>query len=286
MKLSVVIPTCDRAEALRECLRRLQSDTQTLPREDYELIVSDDSRGQPAAEILQSEFPDVIWVPGPRRGPAANRNAGAARASGEVVVFLDDDCLPQPGLLAAYVGAFADGTLQAAEGRIAADRPFERVDEEAPLNEFGGCFWSCNIAIRRDYFDRIGRFDERFPAAAMEDVELRERILQSGTTIAFLREALVVHPVRKIKGWSFLRKRAEAHGIYVLMPTCHLPPPSYWDAFVATLRLTRRKFLPRAMENGWRGAINYSRVLTLPLWSTWHMKRALRMQRRQAKSQQ
>ena len=284
MKLSIVIPTCDRPATLRDCLLRLQAPNQTLSLENYEVIVSDDSRGQPAAEVLQDEFPTVTWVPGPRRGPAANRNAGAARASGEVVVFLDDDCLPQPGLLTAYATAFASGELMAAEGRIAADRPFKRMDEESPLNEFGGCFWSCNIAIRRDYFERIGRFDERFPAAAMEDVELRERILQSGTKIAFLREALVVHPVRKIKGWSFLRKRAEAHGIYVLMPTCHLPPPSYWNAFVGTLRLARRKFLPRAMQNGWRGAISYSRVLTLPLWSTWHMKRALRRQRREAKS--
>lgn len=284
MKLSVVIPTCDRAGALRECLLRLQPDTQTLAREDYELIVSDDSRGQPAVDILKTEFPDVIWVPGPRRGPAANRNAGAARAKGDVLVFLDDDCLPQPSLLSIYAAEFASGELRAAEGRIAADRPFKRMDEESPLNEFGGCFWSCNIAIRRDFFVSIGRFDERFPAAAMEDVELRERILQSGTKIAFLREALVVHPVRDIKGWSFLRKRAEAHGIYVLMPTCHLPPPSYWDAFVGTLRLIRRKFLPRAQENNWRGALNYSRVLTLPLWSTWHMKRALRRQRKNATS--
>lgn len=284
MKLSIVIPTCDRVGALRDCLLRLQSDTQTLPREHYELIVSDDSRGQPASAVLQTEFPDVTWVPGPRRGPAANRNAGAARAKGDVLVFLDDDCLPEPGLLATYAAEFAGGELQAAEGRIAADRPFARMDEEAPLNEFGGCFWSCNIAIRREFFERIGGFDEIFPDAAMEDVELRQRILQTGTKIVFLREALVIHPVRKIKGWSFLRKRAKAHGIFVLMPACHLPPPSYWDACMTTLRLIRRKFLPRAQENRWRGALNYSRVLTLPLWSTWHMKRALRQQRSHDKS--
>lgn len=276
MKLSIVIPTCDRADALRACLRCLETGGQSLPREQYELIVSDDSRRQPASEILGKEFPNVTWVEGPRRGPAANRNTGAARATGDVIVFLDDDCLPQPPLLATYASAFADGKLLAAEGRIAADRAFERMDEESPLNEFGGCFWSCNIAMRRDYYFSIGGFDERFTTAAMEDVELRERILRSGTTIAFIREAAVVHPIRRIKGWEFLRRRAEAHGIYVLMPTCHLPPPSYLEATWHTLRLVRRKFIPRLQELGCKGIFNYSKVLTLPLWSAWCMKKALR----------
>lgn len=276
MKLSVVIPTCNRIDALRACLRHLQPDTQTLPCQNYELIVSDDSKGRPVAAILQHEFPDVVWIAGPRRGPAANRNTGAAHASGEVLVFLDDDCLPQPALLATYAAAFAEQPLYAAEGCISADRQLKRMDEDAPVNESGNCFWSCNIAMRKDFFHYIGRFDERFPYAAMEDVELRERILQSGTRIVFLKEASVVHPLRPMKGWASLRRSAESHGIYILLPTCTLPRPSYLAAAWHTVRLVKRKFLPRLIQTKGRGVWRYSQTLALPFWSTWHMKKALR----------
>src|SRR5690606_21029723 len=96
MKLSVVIPTCDRPDALQACLQCLETNQQ-LRRTDFEIIVSDDSRKQLATEILHHAFPAVKWIEGPKRGPAANRNAGAKVANGEVIVFLDDDCLPQPG---------------------------------------------------------------------------------------------------------------------------------------------------------------------------------------------
>jgi GT2 family glycosyltransferase len=277
MNLSVVIPTCDRPVLLRACLLQLQASAQTYPRQNYTIIVSDDGRTSLARPALAAEFPNVTWVEGPRRGPAANRNTGAAAARGDVLVFLDDDCLPQPGLLSAYAAAFADPALLAAEGRIRGDRPHKRMDEVAPLNETGGVFWSCNIGIRRDFYVKIGGFDERFPAAAMEDIELQKRILKLGVEILFLPEALVIHPLRFIRGWGFLRKRAEAHGIYILIPGCYLPPPSYRWAVWHTLRLFRREFLPRFIELRGRGAYVSCRSLTLPIWSTWCMKKALRL---------
>ena len=284
MKLTVVIPTCDRPDALRACLEKLQPANQTYVGFPCEVVVSDDSRKVAAQTLLGREFPHVKWINGPHRGPAAHRNAGAAAAQGDVVVFLDDDCLPQPELVAAYAGAFADPSLLAAEGRIRADRPHRRMNEEAPVNESGGCFWSCNIAIRRNFFLEIGGFDERFPYAAMEDVELRERIIRTGTSIRFLPHALVIHPLRIMPGWGYLRKRAASHGIYILMPSCHLGRPSYSAALRHTLRLIVRRFIPRFIALRGRGAWSASRTLTLPLWSAWYMKKALRTRRRTAKS--
>lgn len=276
--LSVVIPTCDRPGALRACLLQLQPAVQAYPVENYEIIVSDDGRAKPAAS-LAPEFPGVTWVAGPRLGPAANRNAGARAACGETLVFLDDDCLPQPGLLAAYAAAFADPAVRVAEGRIRADRPARRMDEEAPVNETGGVFWSCNIAIRRLFFASIGGFDERFRHAAMEDVEIRERILRTGAAIPFLPAALVIHPLRPMGGWSYVRRRAEAHGTYVLIPGCHLGPPSYRAAAWKTLRSVKR-FIPRFIALRGRGSLRSSRMLLLPFWSAYAMKKALRQARR------
>ena len=55
--------------------------------------------------MVNEEFPMVRWNEGPRRGPAANRNFGARVADGEWLIFLDDDCNPRPGFLAAYLKA-------------------------------------------------------------------------------------------------------------------------------------------------------------------------------------
>jgi GT2 family glycosyltransferase len=275
MKLSVVIPTCDRAGNLRACLLLLQPVVQTTTIETYEIIVADDGRKFPAT-ALAPDFPNGKWVAGPRRGPAANRNAGAAAASGDVLVFLDDDCLPSPSLLTAYAAAFSDPALHAAEGRIRADRPRTRMDEEAPLNESGGCFWSCNVALRRDFFTEIGGFDERFPSAAMEDVELRARIRRRSERIRFVPDALVIHPWRRMGGLDAVRKRALAHGIYASMPICHLPLPSYRRAAFFALREFCRRFAPRFVAFRGRGFLRASQQLLLPLWSVYEMKKALR----------
>ena len=275
MRLSVVIPTCDRARDLRTCLSVLTPDAQQYPKECYEIIVTDDGHDFQAA-TLSDEFPNVKWVTGPRRGPAANRNAGAFAARGDVLVFLDDDCVPAPGLLTAYATAFAQSTLRAAEGRIRADRAQTRMDEEAPVNESGGFFWSCNVALRREFFIELGGFDERFPSAAMEDVELRERIRRHREIIRFLPDALVIHPMRRMGGLKVVRRRAVAHGIYITMPACHLAPPSYRRAIHLTLRELFLRFIPRLIAFRGRGFTGASQQLLLPLWSVNEMKKALR----------
>src|SRR5262249_13064218 len=76
----------------------------TLPADRYEVIVTDD--GAPTSEQLVAErYAWVSWGPGPRRGPAANRNAGARRSGQEWIAFTDDDCVPDPGWLAAFAAA-------------------------------------------------------------------------------------------------------------------------------------------------------------------------------------
>jgi GT2 family glycosyltransferase len=280
MKLSVVIPTYHRPDALRICLEKLQPAQQSCAAGTYEIIVSDDGRKPCAKTVLANDFPHVRWIEGPQRGPAANRNAGAAAAQGEVIVFLDDDCLPQRDLLAAYARGFENPAIVAAEGRIRADREKRRMDEEAPVNEYGGCFWSCNIAIRRRFFQAIKGFDERFPCAAMEDVELRERIIRLSGPILFLPDALVIHPLRPLPRWSQYVYRIEAHAIYILIPGCHLPPPSYRGAAWNTLRILIRRFIPEFLKLRGRGSLKASRMLILPLLTTWQMKRSLRLGRK------
>lgn len=217
LNFSVVIPTYKRQEALFQCLAPLSYCFGATSREslgfDVEVIVSDDARDASLRDSLGSLFPWCKYVEGPTRGPSANRNHGAKAACGEWLVFTDDDCLPQ----ADWLFAFADHAEghEVLEGRTSACGIRSRVDEECPINESGGFLWSCNFAIRRDRFLEIGGFDESFPSAAMEDVELNTRINKLNLARRFIPGALVLHPWRRRKGAEFARAYAKSVAHFV-----------------------------------------------------------------------
>lgn len=196
IKISVVIPTYHRNELLRKCLDCLKPGVQILPAEQYEVIVTDDGSKKTAEEMIHDDYPWVKWVAGPRKGPSANRNNGAGYAQNEWLVFTDDDCLPQPNWLNAFAQA-TKGEALALEGAIHPLGDLEQDMAECPTNLTGGFFWSANIAIDRSLFEKIGGFDPNYPLALHEDVDIKER-LYVFTTISFVPEASVFHPVRLI----------------------------------------------------------------------------------------
>lgn len=213
---SVVIPTCNRSELLIKCLDRLLSGAQTLDRTHYEVIVSDDGNNKQTQEIILEKYPEVYWIAGPRKGPAANRNNGASHARGEWLIFTDDDCIPEPNWLKSYAqGILNHPDISVFEGRTFADRARKTLGETCPENETGGYLWSCNFAVRKGLFDALGGFDERFPFAAMEDVDFRYRLVKRGENIVFLLDAAVCHPWRSKAGWKGLKRHQKSTLIYL-----------------------------------------------------------------------
>lgn len=196
---AVVIPTCNRPEPLSKCLMALAAREADVQEKGCEVLVCDDGADSSTKTLIETRFQWVRYVSGPRRGPAANRNAGARAAKGRFLIFLDDDCEPTPGWLGAYLAAMQDGG-RVYEGRTRADRPMVSPLDHAPVNENGGCLWSCNFAIRADLFWQVGGFDEAYPYAAMEDVDLAWRLKREGVEARFVPDAVVVHPVRRIRG--------------------------------------------------------------------------------------
>lgn len=219
---SVVIPTRDRNETLALCLDRLAPGAQALPHDHYEVVVSDDSEHGAARELVTDRYPWVRWVAGPRRGPAANRNAAARGARGEWLAFTDDDCLPGPTWLAAFADAIAENaaTLEALEGRTTCSAGLNSPRQTAPVNLTGGLLWSCNFAIRRAGFEAVGGFDERYPYPHMEDADLKVRLQKSGYMIRFVPDAEIDHPPRPLP-WG--AKLAKVHESSVLHMVLHGP---------------------------------------------------------------
>lgn len=197
IQISVIIPTCNRLEALTECLNNLEYQIQGEYSCKAEIIITDDSTTLEVKNYIHKKKYAYRWLRGPQKGPAANRNFGAKFAKGEWLLFIDDDCIPSRKILDEYSSAIdKNENIKVFEGSIQAHGEKSHFLQEAPINENGGVLWSCNFMISKKYFWEIGAFDEAFPNAFMEDVDLRYRIQKSATKILFLKDAYVIHPWR------------------------------------------------------------------------------------------
>ena len=222
---SLVVPTCDRPAALAELLERLRPERLSVPAGSYELIVSDDGVTGAAAELVRARFPDVRFYTGPRRGPAANRNYGASRATGAWLVFVDDDCQPAAGWLQAIAAEVAARPLDVVEGKIVAPDKKTSIFRRDVENLHGDCFWSANLAVRREFFERIGGFDEDFLQAGGEDLELAHRFRTCGARTSFCTDAVINHPSH-LMTWRGLLEftfRIRWHALYLLKTRQTLP---------------------------------------------------------------
>lgn len=155
----------------------------------HETIVVDASRGR-LADIAEA-FPDVLWIdfaapPGKAVTIPEQRNAGIAMAQGDVVVFLDAGCVPAAGWLDALLAPIAAGDeLITVGGRYGSEdaRYLLRPTEPAYVRDAP----TMNMALHRDAFARIGRFDEAFDYGS--DVDLCWRAADAGIGVLMVTGA-------------------------------------------------------------------------------------------------
>jgi glycosyltransferase involved in cell wall biosynthesis len=263
MFLSVIIPTYKRRDVLSACLEHLAPEVQNLSLDAYEVIVTDDALADDPSDCLRQNFPWVHHNCGPQKGPAANRNSGAKSAKGEWLIFLDDDCLPEPSFLSAYLDSIQKNPdYLVFEGRTLRDRPQVRLDEEAPLNDNGGYLWSCNFLIQRKLFFELGGFCELYPYACMEDVDFREELNARNLKFLFVPEANVIHGWRSISpDEKYLKVHLVSHAIFHNRHP--LLKPSFLKAFHTNIREWARFLFVDAPRLKFRGFWRYfSRRLT------------------------
>lgn len=180
--LSIVIPALNEAEALPRCLDAL---TEPAVRERLQVLVSDGGSTDGTLEAVRSR-PGVLLLESPRRGRAAQMNAGAAATSGEWLLFLHADTLLEPKALRALVSVLEGGESSPPDWGA-----FE-LDLDAPSHLYRFIAWAANVRarllqlplgdqgvfVRRDVFERVGGFPE---VPFMEDVELSLRLRQLST---------------------------------------------------------------------------------------------------------
>ena len=113
LRLSAVVVSAGRPRALDRCLTAL-SQMQTTR---AEVIVVADPAGMAVAQ-RHSQAARLTILPQDRPNISAARNAGIAAAAAEIVAFIDDDAVPEPGWAAALLAAFADPAIAAATGPV------------------------------------------------------------------------------------------------------------------------------------------------------------------------
>jgi glycosyltransferase involved in cell wall biosynthesis/GT2 family glycosyltransferase len=187
---SVVVPTFDRHDHLSALMARLSQQTCR----DCEILVIDQSaalwpeRDKDWNVRLRYFHTDV-------RGAVNARNRGAYYARGEVIAFIDDDCLPNADWLASARRYFSQPNVGGVEGLIVSaehDNPaFRSVSNEG----FSGMgFMTANLFIRRETFYALDGFDIAFDRPHFrEDTDLGWRALQLGN-IPFAEDVVVFHP--------------------------------------------------------------------------------------------
>lgn len=207
---TIVVPTVGR-DTLLTLLERLagQSTTMTSP-----VLLVDDRREDhpvaPPAWFDDLPFPVTVLRSG-GRGPAAARNLGWRHVRTPWVSFLDDDVLPAEDW---YAGLLEDlrrvgPGVVGSQGRLRVPLPEDRrpTDWERSTAGLEGALWiTADMSFRRATLAAVGGFDERFPRAYREDVDLCLRATEAGGRIEW-GSRQVLHPVRPADDWVSVRRQ-------------------------------------------------------------------------------
>ena len=218
--ISVVIPTYNRKDSLRLTLNGLAR--QAYPHDRFEVVVVSDGSTDGTDDFLASYAAPYFLrsITQTNGGPARARNRGVQEATGDVIVFIDDDVEPVPDFLALHAArhAEADETVviapmlpdPALHGREPAWIAWEHAMLEKQYTawrtgEWAGCgphhFYSGNSSLRRAHLIAVGGFDEQFPR--QEDVELAFRLQRErGVRFVYEPAAQGIHrPQRRFASW-------------------------------------------------------------------------------------
>lgn len=206
-RASLVIATYQRTESVRELLAQL--DHQTLPFDEFEVIVVDDGSTVPAAPTLAADAHpyELTVLTQANAGPAAARHRGILQARAAHIVILDDDMRIEPDFLAQHLAAHEGRGAHVVLGRLrppAGERlelfdryQLDSLDKLAaraavdPAAVHGSDLYTGNVSFRRDDYLRVGGFDPAFRIS--EDAELGIRLELAGATFALSDAATSYH---------------------------------------------------------------------------------------------
>lgn len=197
-RVSVVIPTFGRERVLIETIGHLLS----LAEPADEIIVVDQTpQHEKDTEVALGLFQREQGVRVIRlRKPSITHamNVGLQQATGDIVIFVDDDIQPLEGLIRAHRAAYAKPDVRLVAGRVLqpwhqdGSRALDGLasESEGVVDEFIGC----NFSVDRRWALRLGGFDERFVKVAYRyEAEFAARARRAGVPVQFVPLAALLH---------------------------------------------------------------------------------------------
>lgn len=198
IKYSIIIPVYNAEKSISRVLEALLKQNGIR---DAEIIAVDDGSSDNSPVIIE-KYP-VRYIRKNNSGPAAARNLGVNNSGGEIILFIDSDCIPQPGWLKAMTAPFENPEINGVKGRYITRQnsltarfvqlEFEERYRMLEKQQYIDFVDSYSAAFRKEAFLNAGGFDESFPKADNEDVDLSYKLAAAGCKMVYRPEAVVEH---------------------------------------------------------------------------------------------
>jgi len=213
--VSVVIPHLNQPDGLRRCLTALASQ-RNAP--EFEVIVVDNG-SDVIPDAITADFPFARLTAESTPGPGPARNTGVACSRGNILAFIDADCIATSGwldIIATYLETHAEVDVIGGDVTIASVDPNRMTGLEAYESIWGyrfrmyverdGFVGTGNMAVRRELFDRVGGFAG---ISVAEDVDWSHRARAKGAHLAYVHDMRIATPARKTQ--AELRRKWDRH---------------------------------------------------------------------------
>jgi glycosyltransferase involved in cell wall biosynthesis len=240
-RISVIIPTYNRAKILARCFQALEK--QTVPASEFEVVVCDDGSPDDTQSVIES-FKSKLSIVGLRqenKGPAVARNRAIAKASAPLLLIINDDSILARDALERHIASGAYRLINIGTFRTPPELkrdffsalvdsttwifPFVRMKNPG-LHGFD-MFLTANLSLPAVAIQEVGGFDESFPSPAGEDIELGYRLDKAGYRIMYDPSIECAHDnlftpkgfarlrhMRGVEDMRFLHKNPELVGRY------------------------------------------------------------------------
>jgi cellulose synthase/poly-beta-1,6-N-acetylglucosamine synthase-like glycosyltransferase len=216
--VSIIIPCYNGMRTVFECLSSLIALDPASP--SHEIIVVDNGSTDGSVEVVKTFKQVKLLYEHTLQGPAPARNTGVQGSHGEILAFIDVDCIATPRWLIESYAAFEDPLVVGAGGRIEGSAPKNEIqqwmndakilDQERTLNHhFMPFVQTANALFRKEAFLAVGGFD--IGLISGEDCDLSWRIQKlGGGRLAYCPEALVYHDHRASMKGVYRQSRTNA----------------------------------------------------------------------------
>lgn len=245
MKISVIIPTWNRAKTLSETIKRLKRQIIN----GLEVIIIDDGSDRENLRIIK-QINEVRVYYQQHKGPAAARNLGIKNAWGDILIFINDDTWTKNNFILIHK-KFHEKNRQLYKALLGPLKEHPEIDKGAAvrwlINESGQhfsyklaemkkvpwyYFWTCNVSVKRKFLVENNLFfDESFPTAAWEDIEFAYRAKNAGLKLFYNKSLTAFHYHKfnfdDVVGRFYSHGRGLFH-IEKKLPDNFLPPLAKW----------------------------------------------------------